>query len=494
MREHEVPTHVQAEDRVLLWFSFPQIVAMIAVCALSYGAYQYAPVGPSGARMALSVVLGLVGIIAVVGKIGGRRLPLVAADLLSFWLGPRLYAGTLSHLLRSEPPPPPPASPGPLTLMAGRARRRIRRLRRGRERRNGRRRLPLPGRTGKEDGRRKKRRDDAGRGNGSRETRRRKRWFAVLAVAALASLILAGDRAAVADEGLIEEGWNIEEIEYEIPEPVPGRRLYMERLEVSGDRARVSLRAATGVETVTLAFGGEQSRPLRMWWPATLGQGESNDYDLPLSGESPSLDFSWEDSVGQAGAFGLEGEQLPYPLPRSEGELCNVSVVSVEWVPGTIRGAVSSECASMVEERIDVDVAAGHHGQAVTAVIEGAVTSIRGTLRVDAGGASTVSFDRPRRGDPFLGVDREGRDGPRRGPGGHLRGDCGGGDSAADATDAPSREDRNAIRKGVGRAAGNGQVGLRDGARGPRRRDDHGARGHGLPFDTPEDRARALYL
>ena len=46
MREHEVPTHVQAEDRVLLWFTFPQVVAIVAVCALSYGAYRYAPVGP----------------------------------------------------------------------------------------------------------------------------------------------------------------------------------------------------------------------------------------------------------------------------------------------------------------------------------------------------------------------------------------------------------------------------------------------------------------
>ena len=35
MREHEVPTHVQAEDKVLLWFTFPQIVAVVAVCALS---------------------------------------------------------------------------------------------------------------------------------------------------------------------------------------------------------------------------------------------------------------------------------------------------------------------------------------------------------------------------------------------------------------------------------------------------------------------------
>ena len=35
MEEHEVPTHVQAEDRVLLWFTFPQIVALTAVAALA---------------------------------------------------------------------------------------------------------------------------------------------------------------------------------------------------------------------------------------------------------------------------------------------------------------------------------------------------------------------------------------------------------------------------------------------------------------------------
>ena len=80
MREHEGPTHVQAEDRVLLWFTFPQVVAMTAVCALSYGAYRYAPVGPSEVRIALAVLLGLAGLIAVVGKIGGRRLPLVATS------------------------------------------------------------------------------------------------------------------------------------------------------------------------------------------------------------------------------------------------------------------------------------------------------------------------------------------------------------------------------------------------------------------------------
>ena len=106
MREHEVPTHVQAEDKVLLGFTFPQVVAVMAVFALSYGAYRYAPVGPSEVRMALAVLFGLVGVAMVVGKIGGRRLPLVAADLLKYRLGARRYAGPVAQLLRSEPPAP----------------------------------------------------------------------------------------------------------------------------------------------------------------------------------------------------------------------------------------------------------------------------------------------------------------------------------------------------------------------------------------------------
>ena len=106
MREHEVPTHVQAEDRVLLGFTFPQVVAVMAVFALSYGAYRYAPVGPSEVRMALAVLFGLVGVAMVVGKIGGRRLPLVAADLLKYRLGARRYAGQITQLVRTEPAAP----------------------------------------------------------------------------------------------------------------------------------------------------------------------------------------------------------------------------------------------------------------------------------------------------------------------------------------------------------------------------------------------------
>ena len=113
MREHEVPTHVQAEDRVLLWFTFPQIVAVVAVCAVSYGVYRYFPVGPSEFRLGVAVLLSIVGIAMTVGRVGGRGLPLVCADLLKFNLGARRYAGSPAELVRAEAPAPEPAEPRP---------------------------------------------------------------------------------------------------------------------------------------------------------------------------------------------------------------------------------------------------------------------------------------------------------------------------------------------------------------------------------------------
>ena len=44
MREHEVPTHVQAEDRVLLWLTFPPDRGDDGdLCALSYGVIPLRP-------------------------------------------------------------------------------------------------------------------------------------------------------------------------------------------------------------------------------------------------------------------------------------------------------------------------------------------------------------------------------------------------------------------------------------------------------------------
>ena len=331
MREHEVPTHVQAEDKVLLGFTFPQIVAVTAVCAISYGAYRYAPVGPSEVRMALAVVLGLVGLAMVVGKIGGRRLPLVAADLLKYRLGGRIYAGPVSQLVRSEPPAPPQpvkSGPGPLRLMARRSKRVLRRLRKKNrkdgDRRNGRRPFRPHGWFGKR--RRNVGRDQQGHRAETLESRSRKPrrgWVAVVAVTALAVAAVAVPQSALADDH-----WR-DEIDFEVTEPVQGRRIFVEGLSVTGDRA----------------YGGPEGSWLRFWGSASLAEGERIDYSLPLNGPGPSFTVSWEDTLGQAGALTVKHEQIPYPLPEVEGELCNVRLASLGWTPGAVTGVIESECA-----------------------------------------------------------------------------------------------------------------------------------------------------
>ena len=390
MREHEVPTHVQAEDRVLLGFTFPQVVAVTAVCAISYGAYRYAPVGPSEVRMALAVVFGLVGIAMTVGKIGGRRLPLVAADLLKYRLGARRYAGQVSQLVRAEPPAPAQpvkSGPGPLSLMAKRVGRGLGRLRKNRktrknkERRNGRMRW-FGKRRGKGGG------NPHGQDHRSEtlETRNRKPrmgWIPVVALAVLMAAVVAVPQSALADDH-----WR-DEIDFEVEEPVPGRRIFVEGLTVSGDRAAVTLRAATDLDIRVRAFGGPEGSWLRFWGSATLAQGERIDYSLPLHGPAPSFTVSWEDGLGQAGALTFEEAQLPFPLPVVEGELCDLRVTSLGWTPGAVSGVVESECVTRIEHPVELQTVAGHADVIQTAMDAG-VTAIVGTLSA-ATGASQAS-------------------------------------------------------------------------------------------------------
>ena len=398
MREHEVPTHVQAEDKVLLGFTFPQIVAVTAVCALSYGAFRYAPVGPSEVRMALAVVLGLAGVAIIVGKIGGRRLPLVAADLLKYRLGARLYAGPPAQLVRSEPPAPvQPArsGPGPLQLMVRKAKRSLRRLRKKRhkdgERRNGR--MRWFGKRRRKDGGSRQGHGHRAETLESRSRKPRKGFLALVAVAVLAAAAVAAPQSALADGHEPDGGWWSDEIEYQPPEPVPGRRIFVERLQVSGDRASVTLRAATDLDLRVRAYGGWEGRELRFWGRASLAEGERIDYSLPLSGEAPSLTFSWEDTLGQAGAVTFKGGQIPYPLPSVEGELCNLSVVSLGWTRVSVEGAVESECEPAVEEAISLQTVAGHASVTETALMDAEVTEITGTVNVGVGGSyASVPF------------------------------------------------------------------------------------------------------
>ncbi len=427
MREHEVPTHVQAEDRVLLWFTFPQIVALTAVAALAYGVYRYAPVGPEAVRIALAAGFALTGAVLTAGQVGGRRLPAVAADLLRFALGPRRYAGQAADLVRAEAPAPVAAaatpglgqrlvqlarrrprddadpgddpvraedpsqvaseSAGLLQHLAEKARRRLRRERRSGERRNGRRRPGLGWLKSVRQRRGSGKPGDGTRRQGRRSKSARKRWLGTAATVLLMAAIL--PQTALA-QGLnpAQQQWRSNDIAFEPGAPVPGRRLYVEALEVSGGRATATVRAAAALEVRAQAYGGPGGRSLVTSQTETLVTGQAAVFDLPLTGDVPSLTLSWVDRTLQAGAVSLLLAQLPHPLPTAEGELCDLRLTSLAWRPGAIDGRVAAACVTSLPETLTVDTVTGHRSAQAEVVGTGRVTAVTGTVTVGNGTAS----------------------------------------------------------------------------------------------------------
>ena len=389
MREHEVPTHVQAEDKVLLWFTFPQIVAVVAVCAVSYGAYRYFPFGPMEFRLGIAIILGIAGIALTVGKVGGRGLPLVAADLLKFNLGARRYAGAPVQLARSEAPLPVEARPDPLRLLAKKAAGGI-----GRGIKAARKKGRPPFRPHSWFGKRRPKGAESATGGKppKHDSQGKKPWSRFLAVAAglLALALVALPSTALADDPDDEDpGWRLDEIYFQPPDPVPGRRIFIEGLAVAGDTARVSLRAAHDLDLKVRVFGGRTGRTLKMGANAIVHSGESKTYNLTLDGPRPSFTFSWTDSQGFSGAVSLKSGQIPYPLPTYDGELCDLEVVSLEWTPGGISGVIASECITETRQEVDLPVYGGHFSQSVPALLDASVTSIAGTVNVSAGAHRT---------------------------------------------------------------------------------------------------------
>ena len=388
MREHEVPTHVQAEDKVLLWFTFPQIVAVVAVCAVAYGAYRYFPFGPSEFRLGIAIILGIAGIALTVGKVGGRGLPLVAADLLKFNLGARRYAGAPTQLARSEAPPQPESKPDPLRLLAKKAAGRI-----GKAVKASRKKGRPPFRPHSWFGKRRPKGAESASGDKppKHDSNGKKPWSRFLAVAAglLALAVVALPSTAMADDPDDDPGWRLEEIYFQPPDPVPGRRIFIEKVAISGDTARVSLRAAHDLDLKVRVFGGRTGRTLKMGANAVVHSGETKTYNLTLNGPKPSFTFSWTDSLGFSGAVSLKSDQLPYPLPRFDGELCNLEVISLEWTPGAISGVIASECIADTRQDVELPVYGGHFSQTVPALLDASVTRIAGTVSVEAGAHRT---------------------------------------------------------------------------------------------------------
>ena len=183
------------------------------------------------------------------------------------------------------------------------------------------------------------------------------------------------------------EPWR-DEIDFELTEPVEGRRIFVEGLTVSGDRALVTLRAATDIDIRIRAFGGPEGTWLRFWASDRLDEGERSHYKFPLHGPAPSFTVSWEDGLGQVGALTVEHDRIPYPLPETEGELCIVRLTSLGWTPRAVSGVVESECVTRIEHPVDLQTVAGHESVTETALMEADVTAIAGTVAASTGASS----------------------------------------------------------------------------------------------------------
>ena len=385
MREHEVPTHVQAEDKVLLWLTFPQVVSLIAVAAAGYGVFNYAP-GPTGLRIGLAAVVAVIGAVAAVGQIGGRRLPLVVADLLKYWLGARRFSGEVGELVRPAPLMAVESEPGLIERVQEKGKRRFRRLCRSRDRRNGDR---PDQRGGGSKGR---------NGKGSKPQKRekragrmplgRRRWAAGVTLALLSVAMVIPQTALAQGEG-DEGGSRISEVDIEFLPPVLGRRVYVEGVSVSQDRVDVAVRAATDISLRIRAYRGEGGGVLRYAGMVSLDESETATFNMPLSGDNPSVTLSWVDSLGQAGAFSLSGDQIPYPLPSVDGELCDAEVTSLGWSRTTVSGTVTTGCEREVMETLELQTVSGPDPVRVWTVREAEVTDITGRVTIEVGGNET---------------------------------------------------------------------------------------------------------
>ena len=378
MHEHEVPTHVQAEDRVLLWFTFPQLIALAAVAALSYGIYHYAPIGSGTIRLLFGIGFAATGIAMVAGKVGGRPLPAVLSDLLRFSLGARRFAGLVSQLVRTDPPAPLATN----EQSARRPRTRGERMPR----------VPL-GWFRKRDRKRRPKREleDAKQSIRRESNGHRLRWPALVGAAGLAlALGVGGCTPSITPAQEPSSRPQLpEEIEFEPSPLVEGRRLYIERLTVTASDATVVLKAAEDLDVNVQVFGGDDGRTLIASRSLELTQGERSTQQLVLDGELPSFTFAWTDDYDQADAVTLAGSQLPHPLPTVDGEFCDLKMTKLEWRPGKLSGDIQSDCAATVDEVADLQTVTGHVNISQKAVLTGNVQSVTGTIRVGAGESTT---------------------------------------------------------------------------------------------------------
>jgi hypothetical protein len=86
---HEVPTHLNVEDRALFGLSVRQLALLLAGCAAAYAAYDGLPDAAIGPRLALAAVVLLAAAALALVRPGGRGLELWAFALIRYAASPR---------------------------------------------------------------------------------------------------------------------------------------------------------------------------------------------------------------------------------------------------------------------------------------------------------------------------------------------------------------------------------------------------------------------
>ena len=179
---------------------------------------------------------------------------------------------------------------------------------------------------------------------------------------------------AVPQAALADDHWR-DEIDFEVEEPVEGRRLFVEGLTVSGDRAAVTLRAATHLDIRVRAFGGPEGSWLRFWGSASLDEGERIDYSLPLHGPEPVLHLLVGGHAGAGGGSHLRGSgQLPVSPAGCGGGVVRPAH-RLPWAgrPESRQRASSSRSAyPRIGETIQLQTVAGHASVTETALMDAA--------------------------------------------------------------------------------------------------------------------------
>ena len=325
MQAHDVPTHLQAEDRVLLGLTFPQIVAGMAVLGLAYGVWQRAAFLPEGHwRIAAAVTFAILGLAAIAVRPGGRALPALVLDLLRFALTPKRYSGEIAGLLQ-----PPVVESRPKAK-----RNKKRRLRVG-----------LP--------------------------------FRLLSFTLAVSVVL----ASVAPSAVVMAA----------APPEDAQRLFIESWTVRGNRAELSLRAATSLTVQVRAQTEDGLESFRA--RDVLYRGERQSYSVPLRDSHRAIAISWNDALGNAGLRVLDRRSFPFPVEPLETADCAVVLEEIGWTEGEVTGRISGTCEAEAEEVVEAVVLTDPDDPTKSVeqrlLLDATVEEVTGSVRLAASGPET---------------------------------------------------------------------------------------------------------